>query len=648
MQTPVQSEVTAPVLEFRCLYTFNITQKKKKWQDGTLKFHTRNKRVMVYDESYNYIGDTHLQTDSEIQEGNELDLQCGALIQVADLLRTTQSDITTLVQKKPKYGLDEVKGKEISLNGSASQGSVLRDGITKKHKSLRSILASQASPPSRLDSERAHNALEDIENIPPPKRTKISSPTNSPMWSITATLKRPTSKVKVAPKRLSQAVNPLQKPITKAPNSLSTKISNISASQSTLKIKQVIDLTSDSPTSSSSPLHLGPAESLPIASQSNVASIATAIEPTVQRVELSLSPSITSVASDLNMGTPIIEQRMNYELIERSDRIGRLNMANTRAKPLKLSKDKSRGKLICMHMQVARGSAQPKSIGDNNLSQLHPNNQLVRISNDQNTVFQPRTPREEISQGCDEYKHCKGKRSSLRSKGSLARESYAALEGQIIPKATLRDSGEPSKSQRAYKMADYENALPQPELELPSNTVSNSLTAHHSLNRNNLCTIINRPTSSLLTPNISLIPDQRSIAGSMQHIQSGVIQNGGLECSPAIANNLVATNQRQQQGSSNKLNRAKATTTLMRRTFSTGLDRGAFAHQDRPVLQNELHTKHIPGRAAAAAAPLASPPMTKPVDVGPWSSEALDLFDWRPPDWEARRAKVPASAAMVD
>src|ERR1700753_1019042 len=172
MATPAQSQVNAPDLEFRCLYTFNLTQKKKKWQDRTLKFHTRNKRVMVYDESYNYIGDTHLQTASEIQEGYDLDLQCGALVQVADLLRTTQSDITALVQKKPKSGLDEASGTEIHLNGPVSQCSVVRDGTTKKHKSIRSILASQASPANRLDSERIRNILEDVENIAPAKRRK--------------------------------------------------------------------------------------------------------------------------------------------------------------------------------------------------------------------------------------------------------------------------------------------------------------------------------------------------------------------------------------------------------------------------------------------------------------------------------------------
>jgi hypothetical protein len=53
------SQNTAPVLEFNCLYTHDIRRKQKRWQDGFLRFHTFNKRVMVYDVPRNFIGDMH-------------------------------------------------------------------------------------------------------------------------------------------------------------------------------------------------------------------------------------------------------------------------------------------------------------------------------------------------------------------------------------------------------------------------------------------------------------------------------------------------------------------------------------------------------------------------------------------------------------
>jgi len=42
-----QTSDTAPVLELNCLYTHNVRRKSKRWQDGFLRYHTFNKRIMV-------------------------------------------------------------------------------------------------------------------------------------------------------------------------------------------------------------------------------------------------------------------------------------------------------------------------------------------------------------------------------------------------------------------------------------------------------------------------------------------------------------------------------------------------------------------------------------------------------------------------
>jgi hypothetical protein len=41
----------AKVHEYEVMWTSQLTQKIKKWNDGTLKFHTFNKRAMLYDSS---------------------------------------------------------------------------------------------------------------------------------------------------------------------------------------------------------------------------------------------------------------------------------------------------------------------------------------------------------------------------------------------------------------------------------------------------------------------------------------------------------------------------------------------------------------------------------------------------------------------
>ena len=38
---------TALILKFNCLFTHDMTRKQKRWHDGTLCFHTFNKRIMV-------------------------------------------------------------------------------------------------------------------------------------------------------------------------------------------------------------------------------------------------------------------------------------------------------------------------------------------------------------------------------------------------------------------------------------------------------------------------------------------------------------------------------------------------------------------------------------------------------------------------
>lgn len=95
-----QSPVTASVVKFRCLYTHDLRRKSKRWQDGYLRYHAFNKRVMVYDDHGNYIGDHHWRSTDEVQDGDELELDKGVLIEVGERMGTTQQDISNLFEKK--------------------------------------------------------------------------------------------------------------------------------------------------------------------------------------------------------------------------------------------------------------------------------------------------------------------------------------------------------------------------------------------------------------------------------------------------------------------------------------------------------------------------------------------------------------------
>ncbi|ROT37515.1 hypothetical protein SODALDRAFT_334626 [Sodiomyces alkalinus F11] len=91
----------APVLDFGCLFTHDLKRKQKRWQDGRLTFHTFNKRVMVYDDRGNFIGDTHWREDYDFEEGEEFQLEQGCVIvQVSECRGSKDQDLTELFEKK--------------------------------------------------------------------------------------------------------------------------------------------------------------------------------------------------------------------------------------------------------------------------------------------------------------------------------------------------------------------------------------------------------------------------------------------------------------------------------------------------------------------------------------------------------------------
>ncbi|KAI9719597.1 MAG: hypothetical protein M1812_003368 [Candelaria pacifica] len=93
---------SAPIVEFRCLYTHDLRRKSKRWQDGFLRFHTFNKRVMVYDVPRNFVGDMHWRESGELQDGDELELEKGILVQVGELVGRVDQDLSGLFEKKIK------------------------------------------------------------------------------------------------------------------------------------------------------------------------------------------------------------------------------------------------------------------------------------------------------------------------------------------------------------------------------------------------------------------------------------------------------------------------------------------------------------------------------------------------------------------
>lgn len=218
--TPTQN--TAPVLDFRCLYTFDLRRKQKRWQDGLARFHTFNKRVMIYDEPRNFIGDTHWREAAPIQDGDELQLDKGVLIQVGEPTGKMDQDISGLFEKR--------RAKEIVSEGSSpvrapvtqtAQSSTARGSTMApsqlRPKTLNALLGTpkgrigRATLPDKSPFEvRRASGAENVGAERPAKRQRIMMP--SEVVSTSSHL--PTAKLPQDPKpaRLTDVVHESPQP----------------------------------------------------------------------------------------------------------------------------------------------------------------------------------------------------------------------------------------------------------------------------------------------------------------------------------------------------------------------------------------------------------------------------------------------------
>ncbi|KAK5740368.1 hypothetical protein LTR17_004631 [Elasticomyces elasticus] len=200
-----QTQNTAPVLEFNCLYTHDLRRKAKRWQDGFLRYHTFNRRIMVYDVPRNYIGDSHWTGGEALQDGDEVMLdKGGVMVQVAEAVGRTETDLTD-IRKSRKKDVGE-RGSSPPARGPQTPATRTVNAASRpvtqlKHRSLNALLGTPKGPigkaalPAKSPFELRH---EDVENHGweegrPPKRPRmqepaakhIARPAVQPLWART-------------------------------------------------------------------------------------------------------------------------------------------------------------------------------------------------------------------------------------------------------------------------------------------------------------------------------------------------------------------------------------------------------------------------------------------------------------------------------
>lgn len=163
------SPSTALVLEFVCLFTHDLKRKQKRWQDGRIKYHTFNKRVMVYDDRGNFVGDMHWRRDWDFDEGEEVELERGGVIvQVAECVGRQDQNLSEIVDKR-------VREKEERQAKIAARPSILR-GLA-----VRTPMPQPRLPPTPQDNPQTrHRPLQQVIGTPSGHYGRAVVPTESP------------------------------------------------------------------------------------------------------------------------------------------------------------------------------------------------------------------------------------------------------------------------------------------------------------------------------------------------------------------------------------------------------------------------------------------------------------------------------------
>lgn len=186
---------TSIVYEFTCLFTHDLRKKQKRWQDGKLKYHAFNKRIMVYDERSHFVGDSHWSGDADLVDGDEVELDRGsAIVQVGECIGEREQDLTDVLDKRAR---EVEKRRQIAASraGRGTAGSVpssaastLSRGPRQQHVPLSAMLQSPgpigraaipSESPFEIRRQGLHSSVAPREQAsvakPPPSRKRKAS-----------------------------------------------------------------------------------------------------------------------------------------------------------------------------------------------------------------------------------------------------------------------------------------------------------------------------------------------------------------------------------------------------------------------------------------------------------------------------------------
>ncbi|KAJ9622760.1 hypothetical protein H2203_006411 [Taxawa tesnikishii (nom. ined.)] len=642
------SQNTAPVLEFNCLYTHDIRRKQKRWQDGFLRYHTFNKRIMLYDVPRNFVGDTHWTSGEELQEGDEVTLEkSGVMVQVADSVGRTETDLSELLRRK-----DKDRSSPTRAPSSPAPRTVPRPaqssaaGPQLRHKSLNALLGTSRGPigksmlPTKSPFELRGQENGNWEEGRTPKRQKtqdwnvtrttttLKPRREDPLWARTADSRQQTGKAS-------------------AGNAAKTL-----ANQGKLVVKEVIDLLSDTEEiaeehAQNAPIEEAVPPSSPLRVSEKTPAVPTSIRRSSPAFQTQDTPAPLRVRKEAVAAVP-----------KRTIVTNKPRSLDRRTSEARKSPPVSTSNKITVTQPSGLAPAEPAASVVDVTSPSIKRGAALRLASStprKMLICESQLPR--TSSGGRTANVVK-RRPSAKTEAQAPSESEAPKTQELNPhrkrlQERLAQIGKKKRSLLHSSQDDLgADALDMP----PSPRPPGVLDSRHVVVRN----------EASPTPEPDPFEDMAFDYGRMdQQLMNATIAEPA-ERDPAPAE---PTGKEQQRPSRRVISETSSeqTNPPQRRSIpptKSATEDVAGLVTTKPFKRLKANQKSTakldllsgadpvtstllakPFKAPSMAAQKDSPPPPKDTDLGPWSKEAFDLMDWRPPDRDANGLKIVSGLA---
>lgn len=572
---------------------------------------------MVYDVPRNFIGDTHWKETMELQEGDELTLEKGVLVEVAEAVGTMETDLTPLFERKSKVSPNSKTAEVRPKQSPMIRNTAIYNPSQLRHKSLNTILGTLKGPhgkaviPAKSPYESRKDAENEWQDERNPKRQKIVD--SQPMRNLTKPFEihRPSSK---STQLWARTVDARKARMSKQSSKAEDNGPQTGTSPDVVEIDSDMDNLFSDVTLRSTPPEF-----------QKTASPRHTVQPRqTPRSAPRLSPPVSVSNKVLNVGRRKMMADKPTENLPREHAVP--PPPNPRAKALRLSSGRSRSTLLCR----AAPQQRPK-LTDQTQTAL---GQDVRRGFQDPSLFEAIDWDFAPLQELNDHNITNGRAPTSKTHGESPKINQF---GSHLPIKPQENRLNPKKSNGTTNSTEaLQNQKHPSSLKDPISDVSDSL-SFSSDAFEEMAIVHGRMDQHLLT--------STSKASKLKATSTPKPSRPTSRLKLALTRNTKADNPFADPAPGPGRGKVPEpefdTSSLSFRRVSSANDapipsiaKDWGARNASKLKSKLLHPKSINATKALPKkdqSPLLAPPPPVDTDVGPWSTEAFDLFDWRPP-----------------